>query len=116
MILRTESAELNSAKFHIFKNLLVQSQHNVSTRTMCEICSKLTNRNQSIAIGVVLMSLLLTLNRSHTCSGVSIVDFEPVNTDWVISEKLKTEIKGFNQHSLKFSFNFLTAYSEILVF
>ena len=37
-----------------------------NTRTMCEICSKLTIKNQSDVNKVVLVSLLLTLNRSHT--------------------------------------------------
>ena len=34
------------------------------------------------AIGVVLFSLLLTLNIFHTCSSISIVNFEQVNADW----------------------------------
>ena len=35
--------------------------------------------------GVVLVSLLLTLNIFHTFSSVSIVNFEQVNTGWVNS-------------------------------
>ena len=31
---------------------------------------------------VALLSLLLTLNRFHTCSGASNVDFEQVNAVW----------------------------------
>ena len=34
--------------------------------------------------GVVLVSLLLTLNIFHTCSSVSIVNFEQVNAGWGI--------------------------------
>ena len=42
-----------------------------NTRTRCKICSKLTiktpeRRHQNGAIGVVLVSLLLTLNIFHT--------------------------------------------------
>ena len=35
------------------------------------------------AIGVVLVALLLTLNISHLCSIVSILNFEQVNAGWV---------------------------------
>ena len=49
---------------------------NKNTRTRCEICSNLT-------IGVVLVSLLLTLKIFPPCSTVSIVNFEQVNTEAV---------------------------------
>ena len=40
--------------------------NNRNTRKMCEICSKLIIRHQNSAIGVVLVSVLLTLNIFHT--------------------------------------------------
>ena len=41
-------------------------------------------RHQNDISDVVLMTFLLTLNRSNThCSGVFIVDFKQVNTCWV---------------------------------
>ena len=46
-------------------------------------CSKLTE--ETLAIGVVLVSLLLTLNIFHTLFSVSIVNFEQVNAGWVAS-------------------------------
>ena len=39
--------------------------NNRNTKTMCEICSKLTLRHQNDAIAVVMMSLVLTLNIFH---------------------------------------------------
>ena len=51
--------------------------NNRNTKTMCEICSKLTIQTPELrSIGVVLMSLLLTLNIFYTCSSVSNVNFE----------------------------------------
>ena len=51
--------------------------NNRNTKTMCEICSKLTIQAPELrSIGVVLMSLLLTLNIFYTCSSVSNVNFE----------------------------------------
>ena len=47
-----------------------------SSRTRRKMCSKLTIKT---ANGVVLVSLLLTLNIFHTCSSVFIVNFEQVN-------------------------------------
>ena len=46
-------------------------------------CSKLTV--ETLAIGVVLVALLLTLNIFHTLFSVSIVNFEQVNAGWVAS-------------------------------
>ena len=40
-------------------------------------------------IGVVLLSLLLTLNIIHTLFNVSIVNFEQVNAYWVIKQVYK---------------------------
>ena len=40
--------------------------NNRNTRTRCEICTKLTNMFKMNAPGVVLVSLLLTLNIFHT--------------------------------------------------
>ena len=51
--------------------------NNRNTKTMCEICSKLTIQTPELrSIGVVLMSLLLTLNIFYICSSVSNVNFE----------------------------------------
>ena len=51
--------------------------NNRNTKTMCEICSKLTIQTPELrSIGVGLMSLLLTLNIFYTCSSVSNVNFE----------------------------------------
>ena len=55
-----------------------------NTWTRCEIFSKLTKRHQNNVNNVVLASLLLTLNIFHTCSSVSIVNFEQVNAGWDI--------------------------------
>ena len=57
---------------------------NRKTITRCEICSKLTMKTPERRHGVVLVSLLLTLNLFHftPCSRVSIVNFEQVNADW----------------------------------
>ena len=50
---------------------------NINTRAMCEICSKLTVKNQE---NVFLVSLQLNLNRYHTLySSVYIVDFKQIN-------------------------------------
>ena len=44
------------------------------------------------------VSLLLTLNIFHTCSSVSIVNFEQVNTGWaVIVSEVKKKLKQFKQ-------------------
>ena len=51
-------------------------------------CSKLTTETLEQGVKYVqsyqniLVSLLLTLNISYTCSGVSILKFEQVNTGW----------------------------------
>ena len=42
-------------------------------------------RHQNDAIGVVLVSLLLTLNYFTPCSSVSIVNFEQLNAYWVLT-------------------------------
>ena len=39
-----------------------------------------------IKTGVVLVTLLLSLNIFTPCSTVSFVNFEQVNTDWIIAE------------------------------
>ena len=52
--------------------------NNISTKPRCEICSKLTiKKKQNDATGVVLVTLLLTLNVS-----VSLVNFYQVNAGW----------------------------------
>ena len=43
---------------------------------------KVNNKDTRTTPGVVLVSLLLTLNIFHTLFSVSIVDFEQVNADW----------------------------------
>ena len=53
--------------------------NNRNTRTMCEICSKLTIKPPENVIDVVLVALLLTFNRFHIFFGFVIVDFEQVN-------------------------------------
>ena len=47
---------------------------------------KVKNKDTRAMPGVVLVSLLLTLNIVHirSCSIVPIVNFEEVNVDWVI--------------------------------
>ena len=50
--------------------------NNRNTRTRCEMCSKLTIKKPERANGIVLVSLLLTLNIFHTFSSVSIVNFQ----------------------------------------
>ena len=47
--------------------------NDTNTRTRCEI----------MANGVALVSFLLTLNIFHTFSSVSIVNFEPVNAEFL---------------------------------
>ena len=54
--------------------LLVVNNRNIKTR--CELCSRLTTKTPENAIGVVLVSLLLTLNIFHTLFWVYIVNFE----------------------------------------
>ena len=66
----------NSAGIHLFK------VGNGIIRAMCKICSKLTIKQQNNVNDVVLVSLLLSLNRSHNCSGVSIFEFEHTNASW----------------------------------
>ena len=50
---------------------------------MFKVSSKDTRKTP---LGVVLVSLLLTLINFTPCSVVSIVNFERVNTDWVADE------------------------------
>ena len=59
--------------------------NNRNTRTRCEICSKLTI-HQNDDNGVILVSLLLTLNIFTPCSSVSIVNFQHVIAGWVSKE------------------------------
>ena len=55
--------------------------NNGNTRTMYEICLRLTIMKQNNVANVALVSLLLTLNRFFlSCSVVNIVDFEKVLT------------------------------------
>ena len=51
---------------------------------------------------VVMVSLLLTLDRFHTFSGGSIVDFEQVNAGWVISQFIGICSPDANLHSCLF--------------
>ena len=70
---------------------------------MCGICSTLT------VVDVVLVFLLLTLYRFliSPCSDVSIVDFEQVNTSWVITNiitfvvTINNSDHQYNSHFLK---------------
>ena len=55
--------------------------NNGNTRTMYEICLRLTIMKQNNVATIALVSLLLTLNRFFlSCSVVNIVDFEKVLT------------------------------------
>ena len=55
--------------------------------------------NNKDAIGVVLVSLLLTLNIFIPCSSVSIVNFEHVNADWTNDLRLrKLEIRVLRKY------------------
>ena len=63
--------------------LLKTNNKNIKIR--CEICSKLTIRHKNNANGVILVSLLLTMNIFHTRFGVSIVNFEHVIAGWEIA-------------------------------
>ena len=45
---------------------------------------KVNNKDTKATPGVALVSLLLILNIFTPCSSVSIVNFERVNTDWVV--------------------------------
>ena len=64
-----------------------------STRTRCEICSKLIIKTP-VRPGVVLLSLSLTLNIFHTLC-VSVVNFEHVIAGW-----------DFTAQNIKFSVNY----------
>ena len=57
--------------------------NNRNTRIRCKICSKSTITDKNDAIGIVLVSLLLTFNKFYTLSSVSIVNFEQVSAGWV---------------------------------
>ena len=77
--------------------------NNRNTRTRCEICSKLliniserrlwnmfkvNNKDTRTTPGIILVSLLLTLNIFSPCSSVSIVNFKHVTAGWVFSRYL----------------------------
>ena len=71
--------------------------NNGNTRTMCVICSKLKIKTQKWHLVVLVPSLL-----THS-SGVSIVDFALLNTDWVIASWGKTFVlvissEGLDEH------------------
>ena len=59
--------------------------NNRNTKTIYEICSKLTIKHQNDVNYDVLVRLISTLNKFHTlCSGALIVEFEQVNASWVV--------------------------------
>ena len=62
--------------------------NNGSTRTMCEICSKLTIKHWNNFSETVLVSSLLTFEQISHIAGVSSVGFEQVNVDWVLDKIL----------------------------
>ena len=62
--------------------------NNGSTRTMCEICSKLTIKHWNNFSETVLVSSLLTFDQISHIAGVSSVGFEQVNVDWVLDKIL----------------------------
>ena len=80
--------KMNKIYFVLFTHVIFSQQLQPSITcskltTRCEICSKLTKRHQNDAIGVALVSLLLTLNIFHTLfSSIFIVNFEQVNASW----------------------------------
>ena len=67
--------QYNLSSINLFK------VNNKSTKTICEICLKLTIKTQ-VVNDVVLVSLLLPVNRFHTISVVSIADFRKISTSW----------------------------------
>ena len=73
---------------------LSPSQHshlpsnNGSTRTMCEICSKLTIKHWNNFTETVLVSSLLTFEQISHIAGLSSVGFEQVNVGWVLDKIL----------------------------
>ena len=71
------------SKMYIFYH----SQFNIVIATQPAItCSKLTIETieHQKAIGIVLMSLLLILNIFMSCSSISIINFEQVNSGWTL--------------------------------
>ena len=67
--------QCNLSSINLFK------VNNKNTKTICEICLKLTIKTQ-VVNDVVLVSLLLPVNRFHTISVVSIADFRKISTSW----------------------------------
>ena len=61
--------------------LLVQSHQLKSVWNLFRVNKKTHQRS---VIDVVLMSLVINLTELVNCSGVSFVDFEQVNTGWVV--------------------------------
>ena len=59
---------------------------NRNTRTSCEICSKLTIKTSEQC--QCRRSGVFIVNFEHTCSSVSIVKFEQVNSGCVTSQEL----------------------------
>ena len=53
-------------------------------------------RHQNNANGIVLVSLLITLNIFHNFSSVSIVNFEPVSTSWEDSARYPIDLNKGN--------------------
>ena len=82
------------ARIYLFK------VNNGNTRTICEICEKLTKRQQSNVIDGVPLSLLLTLNRFNTFFRCFVVDFEQVNGDWIFNtiRTFKLALNHSRQH------------------
>ena len=67
--------QYNLSSINLFK------VYNKNTKTICEICLKLTIKTQAVN-DVVVVSLLLPVNRFHTISVVSIADFRKISTSW----------------------------------
>ena len=65
-----------------------------STRKRCEICPKLTKKQQNDVRDVIFLFWLLTLNIFHFFSGVSIIDSEQINVSWDSMEVLSPRIYG----------------------
>ena len=62
--------------------------NNGSTRTMCEIYSKLTIKHWNNFTETVLASSLLTFEKISHIAGVSSVGFEQVNVGWILDKIL----------------------------
>ena len=88
---------------------------NRNTGTRCELCSKLKMKIPEQRLGVVLMSLLLTLNIFHTLFySFSIVSFEHVNASWVFIFSIKLYTHTLRKNKLNKEQFIYFAYCRLL--